>query len=286
MIQKSLVVVCFLGVLACSSGPSPTSPPTPAVSTPTTLPGPTPPPFQAVEKGCTSGRGSASASCNRSRSGSVFLADLDAAIDQVVREHPDYFNLNEQQGPGGYRLLNRDAYVAAVIAAAGKRGLCAAVDIFGESFELKRADDQSEEFFIETRLRFLQRGEGSYGATCTPAAFPLEAKEVVVKMFVGLYGFECEAGVIPPLPDARKLPLACIGFVTATPKDVNHRSVPPEVHGSDIEWFVRNGEHRIDVSDEPSSTFNKILKPLGIGEFSICATVLGVTECLNGEVVP
>jgi hypothetical protein len=51
----------------------------------------------------------------------VFLPDLDAAIDQVVREHPDYFNLDEQQGPGGYRLLKRDAYVAAVVAAAGKR---------------------------------------------------------------------------------------------------------------------------------------------------------------------
>jgi hypothetical protein len=278
--------VCVLGALACSSGRSPTSPPTPAGSTPTTLPGPTPPPFQAVEKGCTSGRGSATASCNRSRSGSGFLPDLDAAIDQVVREHPDYFNLNEQQGGGGYRLLNRNGYISAVIAALGKRGLCAAVDMFGELLMVKRGDDQSEEFTIDTSRGFLRRGEGSYGATCTPAAFPLEARDVVVKMFVGLYGFQCDPGFVPPHPDAKQLPLSCLGFVTATPKDVNLRSVPPEVHGSGIEWFVRNGEHRIEVSDEPSSTFNKVLRPLGTGEFSICAVVLGVTACLNGEVVP
>ena len=211
---------------------------------------------------------------------------MDAAIDQVVREHPDYFNLNETQGFGGYRLLNHDAYVNAVIGNLGKRGLCAAVDMFSEYFEVKKGDEQSEEFAIETPRSFLRRGEGSYGVTCTPAAFPLEAKEVVVKMFVGLYGFECPAGFAPPHPDDKRLPLSCIGFVTATPKDVNHRTVPPEVHGSDVEWFVRNGEHRIEVSDEPSSTFNKVLKPLGTGEFSICAVVLGVTECLNGEVVP
>ena len=216
----------------------------------------------------------------------MFLPDLDAAIDQVVREHPDYFNLDEQQGTGGYRLLKREPYVAAVIAAAGKRGLCAAEDMFGEILMVKRGDDQSEEFAIETPRSFLRRGEGSYGATCTPAAFPLEARDVVVKMFVGLYGFECRDGFVPPHPDDRKLPLSCIGFVTATPKDVNHRSVPPEVHGSGIEWFVRNGEHRLEVSDEPASTFNKVLRPLATGEFSICATVLGVTECLNGEVVP
>ena len=40
------------------------------------------------------------------------------------------------------------------------------------------------------------------------------------------------------------------------------------------------------MSEEPASTFNKVLRPLATGEFSICAIVLGVTECLNGEVVP
>ncbi len=48
----------------------------------------------------------------------------------------------------------------------------------------------------------------------------------------------------------------------------------------------RNGEQRIVVGDEPSSTFNKTLDPRPPGELSICATVLGVTSCLNGEVVP
>ena len=132
--------------------------------------------FNRSRRAARSGRGSASARCDRSRSGSVFLADLDAAIDQVVREHPDYFNLDEQQGPGGYRLLKREAYVAAVIGAAEKRGLCAAVDMFGEILMVKRGDEQSEEFAIETPRSFLRRGESSYAVTCTPPPFPSRPK--------------------------------------------------------------------------------------------------------------
>jgi hypothetical protein len=41
-----------------------------------------------------------------------------------------------------------------------------------------------------------------------------------------------------------------------------------------------------DRIDEPSSTFNRTLPPREPGEFSIWATVLGVTSCLNGAVVP
>jgi len=58
------------------------------------------------------------------------------------------------------------------------------------------------------------------------------------------------------------------------------------VHGSEIQWFVRNGEQRIVVGEAPSSRFNKTLDPRLPGELSICATVLGVTSCLNREVVP
>lgn len=130
---------------------------------------------------------------------------------------------------------------------------------------------------------FLRRGPDSYAATCTPASFPLEPRDVVVKMFVCLYAFKCEEGFVPPHPDDKKLPLRCLDYVTATPKDGNRRTVPPEVHGSDIRWFVRNGGPRIVLGDEPSSTFNKTLDPRLPGEFSICATVLGVTSCLNGE---
>jgi hypothetical protein len=290
LLKNTLALVCLLAAWSCSSSSkdSPTTPaPTPSAST-TPLPVPTPTPlqFQAIEQGCTRGRGIPDASCNRLRTGSLFLADMNAAIDQVAREHPDYFNLSEQRGEGAYRLLKRDAYIAAVIDALGQRGLCAAVDMFREFFLVKRGDGESEEFAIEGPGSFLRRYEASYGLTCTPAAFPLAPRDVVVKMFVGLYGFECAPGIVPPHHDDKKLPLGCIGFVTATPKDYNHRSVPASVHGSEIEWFVRNGEHRIEVSEEPASTFNKVLKPAGLGEFSICATVLGVTECLNGQVIP
>jgi hypothetical protein len=211
---------------------------------------------------------------------------MEGAAEEVIREHPEYFNLGEQRGAGGYRLLKRDAYLAAAVEKLGARGLCAAVNMFGERLLVKRDDTESEEFLIDDRQGFLRRGEAAYAATCAPAAFPLDSKDVVVRMFVGLYDLKCDPGYTPPHPDERKLPMKCLGYVTATPKDINFRSVPSEVHGSGIEWFVRNGEHRIAVGDEPLSTFNRTLDPREPGEFSICATVLEVTGCLNGEVVP
>jgi len=277
-----LVWAWAAGTLACSAGRSPTMPlPSP---TPTPLLGPTAAPIHAVEQGCSRGHGVAEAKC--ARSGSQLLRDMDAAIGAVVLQHPEYFNLKEEQGAGGYRLLARDAYLAALVEKLGEQGVCGAVDMFRETFLVKRVDDRSEQFSIDTIRGFLRRGEASYLSTCAPAAFPLEPKDVVVKMFVGLYAFKCVDGFVPPHPDDKKLPMQCLGYVTATPKDEKLRTVPAAVHGSDIQWFVRNGEQRIVVGEEPSSTFNKTLDPRLPGEFSICATVLGVTSCLNGEVLP
>jgi hypothetical protein len=236
-----------------------------------------------VEQGCTQGRGTAEASC--SRASSLYLADLDAAIEQVVREHPEYFNLGETRGPGAYRIRERDAYTAAVIDVLGRQGLCAALDMYRDFFLLKRGDDVSEQFEIEGPSGFVRRGQASYWNSCHPAAFPLEATAVVVKMWVGLYDFECDHQSQEPAAPEKSLPLSCDGYVTATPKDKNLRTVPPSAHGSDITWFVRNGEERIRLLDG-NQPFNKRVVPLVAGEFSICATVLEVTGCFNGEVVP
>src|SRR5262245_35687402 len=122
------VSVVALPAVGCSKGSSPTTAPPPPTPTPIAAPPPTASPsaVRMVEQGCTSGRGSAQASC--SRASSFYLADLDAAIDQVVREHPEYFNLRETRGEGSYKILNRGAYTAAVIDALGQRGYCAALD--------------------------------------------------------------------------------------------------------------------------------------------------------------
>ncbi len=78
--------------------------------------------------------------------------------------------------------------------------------MFRESLLVKRRDERRERFSIDTGRGFLRRGPDSYAATCTPASFPLEPRDVVVEMFVGLYAFKCEAGLVPPHPDARSCP--------------------------------------------------------------------------------
>jgi hypothetical protein len=283
-------VACVLAaaiplVGSCSKASSPTT------SAPVPAPTPTPPPQTAptptssrvVEQGCTQGQGTAAANC--SRQSSLFLADLDAAIEQLIREHPEYFNLGEKRGDGGFRILQRDSYTAAVIEILGGQGICAALDMYRDFFLLKRGDDASEQFEIEGPSGFIRRGAASYWTSCRPAAFPLEATAVVVKMWVGLYGFSCdEKGQAPAAPE-KSLPLSCDGYVTATPKDKDLRTVPPSAHGPDIAWFVRNGSDRIRLLDW-NQPFNKRVVPLVAGEFSICATVLEVTGCFNGEVVP
>jgi hypothetical protein len=276
-------LVLALAASSCSGRSSPTTPqPSPTVTLPPVT-RPTPPPV-VVEQGCTAGHGVASAEC--SRTSSLFLPDLDAAIEQVALQHPELLDRQKQRSDGAYRILARDGYIAAVIDALGQRGLCAAVDMYRDFFLVKRGDEMSEEFLIEGPGDYVRRGPASYGASCAPAAFPLTPAEVVVKMFVGLYYLPCEPGVTPPHPDDKKLPLRCEGLVTATPKDKNLRTVPAFAHGPDVTWFVRNGEHRIEVFDY-DQPFNKRVRPLFTGPFSLCATVLGnVTSCLNGEVVP
>jgi hypothetical protein len=236
-----------------------------------------------VEAGCTRGRGSTDASCGRDQS--LFFPDLNAAIEQVIREHPEYFNLKETRGEGSYKILQRGAYTSAVIANLEERGYCAALDMYRWSFLVKRDDSRSEQFEIEGPSDFVRRGLQSFEAGCRPASFPLEATEVVVKMWVGLYDYKCYPDYTPPELGST-LPMACDGLITATPKDKNLKTVPMAAHGPDISWFVRNGENRTIQLLDGEQPFNKRLTPLSPGDFSVCATVLQVTGCFNGQVVP
>jgi hypothetical protein len=85
------------------------------------------------------------------------------------------------------------------------------------------------------------------------------------------------------------LPLGCDGFVTATPKQGNGTDVPSWIHGSAIEWDLREGGDVVRVEPDPrfSNPFNKILRTTGrVDGFVLCATVLGNTGCLNGRTIP
>ena len=156
--------------------------------------------------------------------------------------------------------------------------------MYRDFFLLKRGDDVSEQFEIEGPSGFIRRGGASYWNSCRPAAFPLAVTAVVTKMWVGLYDFLCDDKSMHPVPETT-LPLSCDGYITATPKDKDLRTVPATAHGPEITWFVRNGEERIKLLDW-NQPFNKRVVPVLAGEFSVCATVLEVTACFNGAVVP
>ena len=42
------------------------------------------------------------------------------------------------------------------------------------------------------------------------------------------------------------MPLGCDGFATATPKQRNGQDVPSWIHGSDIQWELREGHDVVD----------------------------------------
>jgi len=104
------------------------------------------------------------------RESSQFITALGEAIDTVVREHPEFFDLNARQpGPGWYKITNVGAYDTAVAEALKAKGLCSRHD--GEELVVKGTNTLSEHFDISTAEGNIRRGEGSYRSTCYPAAF-------------------------------------------------------------------------------------------------------------------
>ena len=85
------------------------------------------------------------------------------------------------------------------------------------------------------------------------------------------------------------MPLGCDGFVTATPKQRNGQDVPSWVHGSDIDWDLREGDDVVAVEPDPS-LFEPLqpdpATPRARSASFLCATVLGVEGCLNGQTIP
>jgi hypothetical protein len=106
--------------------------------------------------------------CGRERSS--HLSVVDDAISQVVREHPEVFDLSGRQpAEGWYKIVNTTAYDNYVVEAIKSRGYCSRHD--GEELVVKRENALSEHFDISTSEGNVRRGEGSYRSTCYPAAF-------------------------------------------------------------------------------------------------------------------
>lgn len=214
----------------------------------------------------------------------MLLPAINAAIEKLARERPDVVNTSQTQGPGQYRVLDADALYEGVVANLRAQGLCANYDL--AEIQVKDSNAFSEQYDILLSTEHLRRGDGSYRSTCTPAIFPVDPALFIDSLRVAFYGYRCPAGVTAPPNSSGRLPLGCDGYVTASPKDRNNRDVDPRLHGSDITWFVHEGESFVSVDEFPGVAFNKTLTGKQPGRFVLCAVVKGVQGCLNGEVVP
>jgi hypothetical protein len=213
---------------------------------------------------------------------------VNTAIDMLVAARPEIFDLNNEIGKGGFRVLDETAYFEGIETSLADLGVCSrAADSTGINLRVKGHDDLDETYAILSAKGFIYRGFRSYVKTCTPAGFPLSPEDEFSYVRTAFFGYKCDAGVTTPVPSSGQLPVVCSGIVTATPKDANGINTPPEVHGNDVSWHLRSGEDVVSVYPPlDGNIFNYIVQARAVGSFSLCATVGGKEGCLNGQVTP
>jgi hypothetical protein len=257
------------------------------VATPTPVVSATPVPDSAsAASSCPLGTGDVTAAC--SKTSPKLTAAVEAAIDTLVRQKPALFNTSEEQGGGQYRVLDEEAYLDGLVANLRAAGLCAERSLDRERVVVKSTNAFSEEWDVLSAQGFIRRTSYAYQQSCEPASFPVAAADLISFVWVGFFSLECNPGTTAPGIGDRLLPLACDGYVTATPKQKNGRDVPSWIHGNDVVWHVRDGAELISVDTDwrYGNEFNRVLRPKGVGYFSICATVLGKMGCLNARTTP
>jgi hypothetical protein len=122
--------------------------------------------------------GSASHSCDRERS-STLLAQVESAMDRLIQQRPQIFDLQDEAAPGSraYKVLDIEAYFDGVVSNLIAAGLCAQRDLddaFAQTIFVKESNQYSEEFDLILSSGYMRRGSGMYRTTCKPAAFPIE----------------------------------------------------------------------------------------------------------------
>jgi hypothetical protein len=165
-LRPSVLVGLLVMWAAAGCGGHPAAPQTPA-PTPTPMPAPTPEPAPAEIYGCGLPRGKGSGrDCPRLNSD--FHAEVEAAIEKVILEHPDYFDFRRARGgPWSFRVRNPAAYNFDVVENLRRMGFCAFDD--GHEIAVKNDNSFSEQHQILSSDSFIIRGRPSYRATCFPA---------------------------------------------------------------------------------------------------------------------
>jgi len=215
---------------------------------------------------------------------SVLQGEVEEAITTLITEKRELFDFRSPAVDGGLRIADREGYYQGVVDNLGKKGLCAARNYGGTTLQVKRSNEFSETFVIESPRQSVRLGDSVFAAHCTPAEFPLTAEDAIFYIRVAFYGIECPPGVAVPAFPLGRLPLTCAGYVTATPKDRGGYNVPAFVHGPDARWRLKTGDGIVALREQPEP-FNFVLQAREVGRFSLCAEVKGVEGCLDGRVI-
>jgi hypothetical protein len=280
-LRRTLPVVALLAVvLSCGGSSTPTTPPSPIPSiAPTAAPSPVAPASPGASS-CRYGKGTVNASC--SLQVGAFGGDVDAAINLLVQQRPDIFDLNQQIDQGGFKVLNPTDYYAGVIRNLEAQGFCAGYDFV--NLQVKNSSAFSESYDIMRPSGHIRHGVGAYRATCSPPDFPLDAEDLIDSVRVSFFAIGCIPGVPPPRNGEHLLFMGCYGYVTASPKDKNGDDIDARIHGDHIDWLLAQETTIVSMDDYPGVPFNKTLTARHPGEFTLCATVKGVRGCLEAEV--
>lgn len=163
--------------ISCGGADTPYAPSTP----PTTVspqPTPTPPTGGGgVAASCPIGKGDANATC--SRTNTKLLQQVESAMDLLIQQKPEIFDLSDEYVEGGraYRVLDLDGYFEGLVANLRAEGLCAERDVDDpgqETIHVKSDNDFSEDFDVILSTGHMRRGGGMYRQTCNPASFPVD----------------------------------------------------------------------------------------------------------------
>lgn len=108
--------------------------------------------------------------CSRQEAGR-FHHIVEDAVQQVLRDQPELFNFNDiAPGTDWPRINDLEAYTLAVIDVVRARGFCVKNDEL-EEIAVKNENSFSEQYDIQYRDKYIRTGQGTYRATCYPAAF-------------------------------------------------------------------------------------------------------------------
>jgi len=275
------VVAALTIVVSCGESSTPTTPPSPPAPSiaPTAAPSPVPSASPGASS-CRYGKGTVNTFCDRQVA--AFGADVDAAITLLTQQHPEIFDLTQQVGEGGFKVLMPDEYYAGVIRNLEARDFCAGYDFV--ELQVKNRSSFSEQYDIMLASGHVRRGAGAYRATCSPPNFPLDPEDLIDHVRVGFFSIRCIDGVTPPRNGEKLLLMGCSGFVTASPKNKNGDDIDARIHGERIDWTLEQEIPIVGMEDYTGVPFNKTLTAQNPGHFKLCAIVKGIKGCLDGEV--